>query len=105
MFTVGHIALGYITGKILSKAMEQSQNIPAIWALSLLPDVDFLIPGLQHRGSTHSIIVALLIFTPLLIVRPRKTAPYFAALAAHSIIGDYITDGGVKLFWPVSSDG
>jgi len=25
-------------------------------------------------------------------------------LATHSLIGDYITDGGTKLFWPVSSE-
>lgn len=102
MFAVGHITLGYITGKILGKATEQSQNISALWTLSLLPDIDLLIPGLQHRGPTHSIIVALLIFTPLFIIRPRRTAPYFAALATHSLIGDHITDGGTKLFWPVS---
>jgi len=104
MFAVGHIALGYVTGKILSKATDQSLNIPVVWTLSLLPDIDFLIPGLQHRGLTHSIIVAILIFVPFLLIRPRKTAPYFAALATHALIGDYITDGGTMLFWPVSSE-
>ena len=104
MYASGHIALGYVTGKIISKATKQSQNIPILWTLSLLPDIDFLIPGLQHRGPTHSIILAILLFTPLFIIRPRKTAPYFAALATHSLIGDYITDGGVKLLWPISSE-
>jgi len=104
MFAVGHIALGYVTGKIISKATDQSLNIPAIWTVSLLPDIDFFIPGLQHRGLTHSLIIALLIFTPLFIIRHRRTVPYFAALATHSLIGDYITDGGTKLFWPVSSE-
>jgi len=104
MFAVGHIALGYVTGKIISKATDQSLNIPAIWTLSLLPDIDFLIPGLQHRGPTHSIIVTILIFAPFLLIKPRRTAPYFAALATHSLIGDYITNGGTKLFWPVSSE-
>ena len=104
MFAVGHIALGYITGKILGKATQQSLNIPALWTLSLLPDVDLLIPGLLHRGPTHSIIIALLIFTPPLILRTRQTLPYFTALATHSLIGDYITDGGIKLLWPISSE-
>jgi membrane-bound metal-dependent hydrolase YbcI (DUF457 family) len=102
MLAVGHITLGYITGKILGKATDQNLNIPVLWMLSLLPDIDLIIPGLQHRGPTHSIIVALLFFTPLLIVKARKTAPYFTALATHSLIGDYFTDSGITLFWPLS---
>lgn len=101
MLLLGHIALGYITGKIVSKATDQSINIPVIWILSLLPDIDSLIPGLQHRGPTHSIIVALIIFTPIFIIASRKAAPYFAALASHSLIGDYLT-GKTQLFWPLS---
>ena len=104
MFAVGHIASGYIIGSGLNKAIGESQNLPALWTLSLLPDIDLLIPGLEHRGPTHSIIVALLIFIPLFIIRYRKTVPFFAALATHSLISDYITDGGVKLFWPISSE-
>ena len=103
MFAVGHIALGYIIGKILSKTQEKGQNIQVLWTLSLLPDIDLLIPGLQHRGPTHSLIVALIVFAPLFMIRPRKTAPFFAALATHSLIGDYLT-GEVKLFWPLSSE-
>ncbi len=101
MLVLGHIALGYITGKIVSKATDQSINIPVIWIFSLLPDIDLLIPGLQHRGPTHSVIVALIIFTPIFIIASWKAAPYFAALASHSLIGDYFT-GGAQLFWPLS---
>jgi membrane-bound metal-dependent hydrolase YbcI (DUF457 family) len=103
MLILGHIALGYITGKIISKATDQSINIPVIWILSLLPDIDLLIPGLRHRGPTHSIIVALIIFTPLFIIASWKAAPYFAALVSHSLIGDYFT-GGAQMFWPLSSE-
>ena len=101
MLAIGHIALGYITGKIISKATGQSINIPVIWILSLLPDIDLLIPGLRHRGPTHSIIVALIIFTPLFIIASWKANPYFVALASHSLIGDYFT-GKTQLFWPLS---
>ncbi len=101
MRALGHIALGYITGKIVSNATDQSINLPVIWILSLLPDIDLLIPDLQHRGPTHSIIVALIIFTPLFITASWKAAPYFAALASHSLIGDYFT-GKTQLFWPLS---
>ncbi|MBA7605819.1 hypothetical protein ES703_12954 [subsurface metagenome] len=101
MLVLGHIALGYITGKTVSKATDQNINIPVIWILSLLPDIDLLIPGLQHRGPTHSIIVAFIIFTPIFIITSWKAAPYFAALASHSLIGDYFT-GKTQLFWPLS---
>jgi len=104
MFAVGHIALGYIIGRVLNRATGESQNLPALWTMSLLPDIDLLIPGLEHRGPTHSIIIALLIFIPLLVMMPKKTAPLFAALATHSLIGDYITNGGVKLLWPISTE-
>ena len=104
MFAVGHVTLGYIIGRLFNKAIGQDLNIPAIWALSLLPDIDFLIPGLQHRGPTHSIIIALIIFLPFFLLRSKEAVPYFATLATHSIIGDYITDRGIMLFWPLTSE-
>ena len=104
MFAVGHIALGYITGKITGKLTKHDPNIPLLWTISLLPDIDFLIPGIIHRGPTHSLILALIIFAPFLIKRPKKTLTYFAALLTHSAIGDFITYGGVMLLWPLSSE-
>jgi len=104
MFAVGHIALGHITGKVLGKATGHNPSIPLLWTLSLLPDIDFLIPGIIHRGPTHSILLALLLCAPFLIYKPRKAAPYFVALFTHSIVGDFLTNGGVMLLWPISSD-
>ena len=104
MFAVGHIALGHITGKVLGKATGHNPSIPLLWTLSLLPDVDFLIPGIIHRGPTHSILLAILLCAPFLIYKPRKAAPYFAALFMHSLVGDFLTNGGVMLLWPLSSD-
>ena len=104
MFSVGHVALGYLIRKALSRAAERDLNVTVIWTLSLLPDIDFIIPGLQHRGPTHSLIVALLFFAPIFIIGSRRTIPYLAALTTHSLIGDYITSGGVELLWPLSSE-
>jgi len=104
MFAIGHISLGYITGKALGKLTRQNPSIPLLWTLSLLPDIDLLIPSIRHRGSTHSLIFALLILAPFISDRPKKTLPYFAALLIHSTIGDFITSGGVMLLWPLSSD-
>ena len=103
MFAVGHTALGYIIGKACCRATGQNQDIPLILTLSLLPDIDLIIPGLQHRGPTHSIILALLIFTPLLITKRSIVFPYLAVLISHSLIGDYLTNGGVQLLWPLST--
>jgi len=90
MFAVGHIALGHITGKVLGKVTGHNPSIPLLWALSILPDIDFLIPGIMHRGPTHSILFAILICAPFLIYKPRKAVPYFAALFTHSISSDMI---------------
>ena len=104
MYAIGHVALGYLVGKIISRATDHNLNTPLIWSVSLLPDIDFIIPGLQHRGPTHSIIITLLFFTPLLLIRFQKTAPYFAAMVSHFMIGDYITGDGAMIFWPLSSE-
>ena len=102
MYAVGHIALGHIAAKITNTTTKQNLNIPLIWTLSILPDLDFLIPGIQHRGPTHSIILTLLAFTPLIITKKEKTAPYLAAALTHTLIGDLPT-GAVQLLWPLST--
>jgi len=104
MFAVGQMALGYLIGRAFGKATGRGPNIPIVLTFSVLPDIDLLIPFLQHRGPTHSIIVELLAFAPLFILLGvRKAAPYLAALASHPMIGDYLT-GGIQLFWPVSHE-
>jgi len=56
MFAVGHVALGYLTGKATSKLLNARINIPLLFFASNIPDIDFLL-GLEHRGTTHSLIV------------------------------------------------
>jgi membrane-bound metal-dependent hydrolase YbcI (DUF457 family) len=103
MFAVGHVALGYLTGKFVGRALGEDINVPVIWALSLIPDIDLFIPGLRHRGPTHSVIVSFIIFLPFLLVRARRALPYFLALITHPLLGDYPT-GEVQLLWPVSNE-
>jgi len=102
VFAVGHIALGYLINKAIGGGKNPS--IIAIWTLSLLPDIDLVIPFVRHRGPTHSILIPIVIFLPLLILKMKNAAPYFAAIITHSAIGDLFTDRGIQLFWPVSSD-
>ncbi len=103
MLATGHTALGYIIARIASYRTKEPINIPLVWALSLAPDIDFLLPGVVHLGPTHSVVLALLVFIPFFIWKRWKAVPYFLALVSHSILGDLVTNKAVMLLWPVSS--
>jgi membrane-bound metal-dependent hydrolase YbcI (DUF457 family) len=98
------MALAYLLTKPSAKALKVKLNIPLILTLSIIPDVDIL-AGVKelHRGPTHSIIAALIVFIPFFIVYRRQVAPYFIALASHSLIGDFFIGGQLMLFWPLTS--
>jgi hypothetical protein len=102
-FAVGHLSLGYLLGRISAKVLETTPNMPIIFVLSVIPDIDILIPILQHRVQTHSAIVALIIFLPFFVVYRKKSIPYFIALVQHALIGDYLAGGRIQLFWPATS--
>jgi membrane-bound metal-dependent hydrolase YbcI (DUF457 family) len=102
-FAVGHLALAYILAKTSSKLLKTNINIPLIFALSVIQDIDILIPILEHRGPTHSIIMVFLTFIPILAIYHKKAAPYLLALVQHSLIGDYIAGGQVQLLWPITT--
>jgi len=100
LFAVGHFAFGYIVGKLTAQVTKTRLNIPLILTLSVIPDIDILIPFLEHRGPSHSIIVALVFFVPILAFYRKDALPYFAALIQHSLLGDYIAGGQTQLLWP-----
>lgn len=103
MYAVGHLALGYLTGRATGKFLNVDVNLPLLFLASVIPDMDLLIPGLEHRGPTHSIILSTLVFIPIFAYYGKNAAPYFAALAQHALIGDYLTGGGIQLLWPLNS--
>ncbi len=107
MFAVGHLSLGYLFAKASAKSLKQEVNLPLIFLLSLIPDIDIIIPGIEHRTITHSIIISAIAFLPLFTHYKAKAIPYFIALVQHSIIGDIITGGtnagGTQLLWPITS--
>ncbi len=109
MFAVGHLSLGYLTAKGSGRLLKQEINLPLAFALSLLPDIDIIIPGLEHRTITHSVIISILAFIPIFTFFKTRAIPYFIALAQHSLIGDFITGGtnlqGTQLLWPITSIG
>lgn len=102
MFAVGHFASGYILGKLTTRGTKMRMNLPLIFTLSVIPDIDILIPFLQHRGPSHSIITAIIIFTPIFVVWRKKAIPYFIAVVQHSLVGDFIAGGGSQVLWPLT---
>ena len=69
--------------------------------LSVLPDIDLLVPAF-HRGPSHSVVTALIVFLPVFILYAEKAVPYFLALVSHSLIGDFLIGGRVQLHRPLS---
>ncbi len=103
-YAVGHLALGYLLGKLGSRPLKISISIPLVFALAVIPDVDLLFePALVHRGPLHSIVVLTLVFVPFFIVYRKAAIPYFLAIAQHPLIGDYLGGGHLQLFWPLSN--
>lgn len=105
MFAVGHMSLAYLLGTVSSKALKVNPNIPALLVLSILPDIDIAIETLTgttlHRGPTHSLIIALIIFAPFFILYGKRAVPYFLAYISHFLIGDFFIGGQLQLFWPI----
>ena len=99
-FAVGHMALAYIIAKPAAKLLKTNLNIPLVMVLSVLPDIDLIVPAF-HRGPSHSVVTALIVFLPIFILYAEKAVPYFLALVSHSLIGDLI-GGRVQLLWPLS---
>jgi len=102
MYPLGHFALGYFAAYVVGRLTGEETSIPVVWFLSVAPDIDVLIPFLEHRGPTHSVVVMALLFLPVYIAS-RRWLPYFAALLSHSLVGDYFTGYGLKMFWPLSN--
>ncbi|RLM59869.1 metal-dependent hydrolase [Halobellus sp. Atlit-31R] len=113
LVAVGRTDLALVTGGTM------------LW-LAMLPDVDHRIPGLPHRGPTHSLAFAALVGAvfagvgaALTTVTTGSSSPLGAtaggvslaavgfavgtlAVVAH-LVGDALTPAGVAFFWPVSS--
>ena len=101
MYPLGHMALGYFSGFLFKKITGKNFNLFVIWTFSLLPDLDLLIPGLIHRGPTHSIVLALFVLVIALFLY-RDSVPYMISLLSHSLIGDFFTAYGCQILWPIN---
>ncbi len=97
------MALSYLLGRPSAKALKVNLNIPLLMVLSIIPDLDLLFVPSMHRGPTHSVIFAVIVFVPFFIVYRKQALPYFIALISHSLIGDFFVGGQIQLFWPITA--
>jgi len=101
------MSLAYLLAKVSGKLFKVRFNVPVILALSVIPDIDiiigFLLESDIHRGPTHSIVTAILIFIPFFMLYRRKAIPYFVALLSHSLIADFLVGGQLQLLWPITA--
>jgi len=102
MFAVGHLAFGYLLAKVCQRFLRTDLNLPLVFLLSLLPDIDLLIPELAHRGMTHSIVLLTVLFIPIFVLYRKSGVPYFVTIAQHSLLGDFIV-GGAQIFSPLTN--
>ena len=101
------MALAYLLGKTSAKLLKVNMHVSLILVLSVIPDIDIIFNYLFnieiHRGPTHSIITAMLVFIPFFMLYRQKAAPYFLALLSHSLIADFLIGGQIQLLWPLST--
>ncbi len=122
MYQVGHYGVALLAyapiGAVTAGAgYEQAAIVGGLVCLGLstLPDVDQQLPGIDHRGPTHSVVFALLVglsvaaVTAVLIASSsladgRLVAFGFVvgtvAILSH-LLGDILTPMGIRPFWPV----
>jgi membrane-bound metal-dependent hydrolase YbcI (DUF457 family) len=56
-----------------------------------------------HRGITHSILFAVILFLPFFWKYKKQVLPYFIAFLSHSLIADFIMGGNLQLLWPLQN--
>ena len=133
---IGHVLAGLAVGWLAEPATEpraRSASFPrspnaqpyagalrraftpfALWCacLAAIPDADLLLPFLGHRGATHSVAAAVLIFILAALVTGQVTrrvgwsiaVALAAAYATHLLLdwlgADPNPPSGLRLLWP-----
>ena len=106
MWLLGHLALGYFSAYFVGKYTRERLIVPLVLLVSMAPDFDFFFRRfIIHRGPTHSLLVAVALFVPLILIL-RGGYVYFAALLSH-LIADYFVANyeRMQLFWPLTTAG
>jgi inner membrane protein len=108
LLTAGEPLLAIVTGGVFV-------------GLAMLPDVDHQLPGIPHRGPTHSLLFAGLVGAAFAAIWSflgsafglsgglgLSTVEYGFALGAGAVlahlVGDTLTPMGVNYLWPVDRE-
>ncbi len=124
MYRAGHAGVSMVAYAPLGVGVALEWNVSvataglvATVALSTLPDIDEVLPGVAHRGPTHSLPFAALVGVVLAVTTAAFAGPvgltpslgllgFAFAVGTLSIVShllaDVITPMGVRPFWPVS---
>ncbi|WP_435115049.1 metal-dependent hydrolase [Halolamina sp. C58] len=113
MYRTGHLGVSLLVA--VGQPLAALATGGAMLWLAMLPDVDHRIPGIPHRGPTHSLLFAVLVggafagagalladgvgvvgHVPLTLF---GFFVGFVSVGAH-LLGDVLTPAGVNLFWP-----
>jgi inner membrane protein len=130
--SIGHIAVGMLAGRALSKSGRSAVGQPGAPILPLLPTVPMLIcsalavlPDFDyvgvmlgiadagpcgHRGATHSMVLPLVVALLAATVAPRFGLPRWRtailcglAVASHALLDAMTASSrGVPLLWPIT---
>lgn len=126
MFALGHVGITLFLYAPVAYVLdppgeERGLGTWDVWVVSaavltLLPDFDVFLPGISHRGVTHTLSAAILLGVAVTLVclagtrssggnRHGLTALGFAVGAGSVVshlLGDVITPMGVRPFFPAS---
>lgn len=123
MYAKGHCGVSLLVfapiGFVLltaGEALLAAATAAAMLSTATVPDVDVRVPGMTHRGVTHTLLFAVavgcvfagsaLLVADVLALPSRGAAGYAffvgtVSVLAH-LLGDVITPMGVAPFWPLS---
>jgi len=122
MYPPGHVGLTAVLVapfvywfRLAGRERTAAECLVVAIALSLLPDVDALLPGLVHRGVTHTLLAAVVAGVVVAaLVRPDGASPLAladervtvsACIGAAGVVshlaGDIITPMGIQPLFPL----
>ena len=112
---VGHVLGGIAAGVLVSPPADR-RRLALFAAAGILADIDFILP-IVHRGPTHSLAAAAVVFATALVIVSWRNAPATSTRLAVAIGAAYLTHilfdwlgedtgppSGIMALWPFSAD-
>lgn len=117
MYRTGHYGVSLLVYAPVGAALVVLDGVEtavllgaAVLLLTPVPDYDQRVPGITHRGVTHTVLFAALVAAALgggvvaagrPDLAPAGVAAGLLGIGGH-ILGDVLTPAGVRPFWPLS---